>query len=111
MNAQVYNTVKKYSKCDAAKITLQDQALSFNFSIALGALKRGKQVARVGWNGKGMYLFLIGVEGSNDYWTYTNEKNDNYLLEPFIAIKTAGNSVVPWTPGQTDLLANDWVIL
>ena len=82
-----------------------------NFSQALEHVKLGGRVAREGWNGKGMYIFLIGVKDSNDYWTYTNGKNDNYSLLPFIAMKTADENVVPWLASQTDLLAEDWVIL
>ena len=31
----------------------------FNFGEALEALKQGKKVAREGWNGKGMFLYLV----------------------------------------------------
>jgi len=34
----------------------------FNFSVALERIKSGYKVARKGWNGKGMFVFL--VEGS-----------------------------------------------
>ena len=30
-----------------------------NFGQAIEALKQGKRVARQGWNGKGMFLFLL----------------------------------------------------
>lgn len=30
-----------------------------NFSDALTAIKIGKRVARAGWNGKGMFIFLV----------------------------------------------------
>jgi hypothetical protein len=30
-----------------------------NFGQAIEALKKGKRVAREGWNGKGMFLFLL----------------------------------------------------
>lgn len=81
----------------------------FDFGMALRFLRVGGRVARKGWNGKGMYLFMIGMNG--DYWTYTNGKNDNYPLLPFIAIKTADDHVVPWLCSQTDALAEDWVIV
>jgi len=55
-----------------------------------------------------MYIFMIGVEGRGDYWTYTNGDNDNHPLLPFIAMKTADDKVVPWLASQTDLLASDW---
>ena len=86
---------------------------NLDFGKALEALKQGKYVARNGWNGKGMYIFLIGtnalsVEGN---WTYTNGKNDNYPLRPFIAMKTVNDEVVPWVTSQSDILVEDWVIV
>jgi Protein of unknown function (DUF2829) len=30
-----------------------------NFGQALEALKQGKKVARRGWNGKGMFIYLV----------------------------------------------------
>lgn len=35
-----------------------------NFGLAVEALKKNLNVARTGWNGKGMFLFII--QGSND---------------------------------------------
>ncbi len=77
-----------------------------SLGLAVEAMKHGMKVARAGWNGKGMYLFLIGMNG--DYWTYTNGKNDNLPLLPFIAMKTADDKVVPWLASQTDMLTDDW---
>jgi len=85
-----------------------------NFSVALQELKRGNRVARSGWNGKGMFLFL--VPGS------TFEVNRAPLLGiypagtvitycPHIDLKTADNKVVPWLASQTDVLAEDWTIV
>lgn len=89
---------------------------NLNFGQAVEALKSGKKVARIGWNGKGMYLFLIGENGLaaigiRPYWTYTNGVNDNMPLLPFLAMKTADEKVVPWLASQTDILADDWCIL
>ena len=74
-----------------------------NFSDALARLKCDLKVCRTGWNGKGMFLFLIRT------WTYTDGRNDNYPNLPFIAMKTADNKVVPWLASQTDILADDWM--
>jgi hypothetical protein len=85
-----------------------------NFSQALKGLKSGEWVLRSGWNGKNMYLFLIGTDMSEPItggWTYTNGLNDNFELLPFIAMKTADDKVVPWLASQTDILAEDWSIL
>ena len=78
------------------------------FSNALEALKKGKHVYRKGWNGKGMYIFIAGGNDIISNWIYTNGKNDNFPLLPFIAMKTADNKVVPWLASQTDILAEDW---
>jgi len=87
-----------------------------SFSEALLHLKRGRKVSRSGWNGKGMYIFLIGNNGLKEegvvtYWTYTNGVNDNHPLGEFIAIKGADNIVLPWVTSQQDVLAEDWSVL
>ena len=74
-----------------------------SFGMAIEAMKKGKRVGRSGWDGKGMFLFLV-----TDY-TFTDGKNDNYLHDPWIAMKTTGDSMVPWLASQTDMLAEDWV--
>jgi hypothetical protein len=87
---------------------------NLTFGLAIEAMKLGKYVARIGWNGKGMYLFLIGTDMTQHGiggWTYTNGKNDNYPLLPFIAMKTADGKVVPWLASQTDILAEDYMII
>lgn len=82
-----------------------------DFGVAIKLLKCGKHLCRKGWNGKGVYLFMIGTDTTQPGtggWTYTNGKNDNFPLLPFIAMKTADDKVVPWLASQTDILAEDW---
>lgn len=85
-----------------------------NFSFALAEIKRGLRVARAGWNGKGMFVFL--VPGS------TFEVNRMPLLgiyppgtivnyHPHIDMRTADGTIVPWLASQTDLLAEDWQLV
>lgn len=62
-------------------------------------------MARIGWNGKGMFLFIIPE------WTYTDGKQDNYPNVEFIAMKTAQENITPWLASQADMLADDWVIV
>lgn len=81
-----------------------------DFSEALRLVKHGNYLQREGWNGKGMYIFLIGSKMSEgNGWTFTNGKNDNCGLLPFIAMKTVTGEVVPWLASQTDILAEDWM--
>lgn len=83
-----------------------------SFSTALMLLKTGKCVARSGWNGKGMYLYL--VEGS----TFTEKRPplDQFIPEgvavsyrAHIDMKTVDGTLVPWVASQSDLLEDDWV--
>lgn len=85
-----------------------------DFGWAIQQLKLGKKVARSGWNGKGMFIFL--VQGSRF------EVNRPPLLgiypegtvidyQPHIDMKTADNTVVPWLASQSDVLAEDWEIV
>ena len=74
-----------------------------DFGEALAVIKRGGRVERFGWNGRGMWLFL--VPGG---WPYDNTEPEIPTL-PFIAMKTADHKVVPWLASQTDILADDWV--
>ena len=72
---------------------------SGTFEAALAALKVGFRVTRTGWNGKGMYLMLQKPEETSK------------MTLPFIFIKTVDDQLVPWVASQTDLLAEDWVVL
>lgn len=74
-----------------------------NFGKAIEALKKGKKVARKGWNGKGMWLRLIIPEKSDIDMGLENL--------PYIEMKTADNKLVPWLASQTDMLAEDWAIV
>lgn len=100
------------------------------FSQAIDALKEGKLVARKGWNGKGMFIFMrpgdelpIGMIINNvkslpdsfKRWiadNYDDAPSDKIKFTPYICMKTADNSVVNgWLASQTDMLADDWEIL
>lgn len=74
-----------------------------DFGAALNLLKQGLPVSRSGWNGKGMYLLLVTERD----WTCEVQPDGTRLL-PWIGMKTADGSFVPWLASQTDLLALDW---
>lgn len=85
-----------------------------NFGNAVEALKAGGKVARSGWNGKGMFLFLVSgstfkVNRPPLLGIYPEGTEINYL--PHIDMKTADDKVVPWLASQSDVLAEDWVIV
>lgn len=85
--------------------------LKGSFSDALEALKLGARVQRAGWNGKGMFLFLIPgstfeVNRPPLLGIYPAGTVVNYC--PHIDMKTADDKIVPWLASQTDILADDW---
>lgn len=95
---------------------------SLDFGMALAALKIGKRVARQGWNGKGMWLSLSGplTGRSIAYENFWSKNNSKYAMDnggsasvlPCITMKTAtGEILMGWLASQTDMLADDWVIL
>ena len=83
---------------------------AMNFGEALAAVKAGKRIARSGWNGKGMFLFLVETWAFDDGNYYAHLK-PVYNGHPFIAMKTADDRLVPWLASQTDILAADWAVL
>lgn len=85
-----------------------------DFSWALRMLKQGRKVARRGWNGKGMFLFLVQgstfkVNRAPLLGIYPEGTEVNY--QPHIDMKTADDTVVPWLASQSDLLSDDWDIV
>jgi hypothetical protein len=83
--------------------------MRLNFGQALIALKLDLKVARKGWNGKGMFLFLSPSLGCQMYEKYTGESIND--LQPFIVMKAADGTLVPWIASQTDILAEDWIVV
>ena len=85
---------------------------------AIRAMKGGKKVYRKGWDGKGMYLWLLPKAVIHKSWI-----KDPLLLEAFdgkdemeclgsIRMKTdTGSILTGWTPSQTDLLATDYYVM
>lgn len=85
------------------KVTTMKNA---NFGQALEELKAGYKCYREGWNGKGMFLFMIACGA----WEFQTDVSgtDEIDTMPFICMKTADNKLVPWLASQTDMLAEDW---
>ena len=85
-----------------------------SFGLAVEAVKKGRKVARAGWNGKGMFLFLVPgstfkVSRAPLLGIYPEGTEINYHAH--IDMKTADDKVVPWLASQTDVLADDWYIV
>ena len=100
----------------AATYELADEPSSMTFGQAIEALKVGKKVAREGWNGKGMFIYFtrgrILTEARDDVPSEVIREKGFCSLNPHIDMKAADDSIVcGWVASQTDMLAEDWVIV
>lgn len=85
------------------------------FGEALELLKQGKKVARIGWNGKGM--FVVFQKGYPDGIPCNKQtanawglkEGDLFKCEPYLQIKMVNGSHSMWVPSINDCLAEDWM--
>jgi len=88
---------------------------------AVKQMWHGEKVRRAGWNGKGMWIALSGLDGTREidaasFWSpanraYANSQGGKAKVLPCITMKTAtGEILMGWLASQTDLLATDWEI-
>ncbi len=90
-----------------------------NFGKAIEALKQGKKVARKGWNGKNMFLWLkpaatVKAEWCKDPMLKTIAEGNGGEISALgtVCMLTAQKEILSgWLASQTDMLAEDWVII
>lgn len=106
-----------------------------SFSEALNAAKDGKMVTRNGWNGKGMFVFMrpsdiipmpvvVNVVKSlpESVKNFFKSKDENETpseqglgsvkFTAYLCMYASDGSIVNgWLASQTDMLADDWVVL
>lgn len=85
-----------------------------DFSDALDFIKKGARLRRAGWNGKGMFVFL--VNGSN--FKVNREpllsilgEGTEVTYQPHIDISHPDGSISVWQPSTGDVMAEDWEIV
>lgn len=85
---------------------------NMTFGDALEVVKQGERVARKGWNGKNMYVFLAHEA---DFVTDADISAFDQLeveVHDMLVMKTAQDTFQPgWLASQTDMLAEDWYIV
>ena len=85
-----------------------------SFGLAIDAMKLGLLVARKGWNGKDMFIFLVPgsvFKVNRAPLLGIFEKGHEVKYQDHIDMKTAIGTVVPWLASQSDMLATDWCII
>ncbi len=95
------------------------KAETLDFGGAISALKAWKKVARKGWNGKGMFLWLkpaatVKSEWCKDPMLKNLAEANGGEIEALdtICMFTAQKQILSgWLASQTDMLSDDWMIV
>jgi len=100
-----------------------------NFANALEALKQGKKIQRLGWNGKDLFVFMqvpsaipanvvskmqsLPQSVKDEFQKRFNYPNiqDGIHYSNQLAIVKPNSEINGWVPSVSDLLADDWIVL
>ena len=108
-----------------------------SFGEAVDAMKRGKRVARIGWNGKGLFVFKqvpskIPMETVPNMQSLPQSVKDEFVarwkdhkrdwkIDPIkfnhikyenqYAMVYPDNTIYGWVASPSDISENDWIIL
>ena len=92
------------------------------FGEALAHARKGRKIARHGWNGKNMYVYmtkgrLLPVDAW-EVWMPSQElteieKEKGFVnIMPHLDMKSAQDTrIIGWLASQTDMLSDDWYVV
>jgi len=106
---------------------------TFDFGEAMTHLKKGKMLQRIGWNGKGLFIFrqvpsIVSIdivpkmtslpdEVKNEFIRRNAEGNGASITElrsirysNQIVIVKPNNEINNWAPSVSDAMATDWCL-
>lgn len=88
------------------------ETTGMSFGLALEAVKKGLRVARAGWNGKGMYVFLADEVNFSTMADMSEFVDEEVCVSDTLVLRTAQKTLQPgWLASQSDMLADDWYIV
>jgi hypothetical protein len=97
--------------------------ITMDFGGAIKALKEGRKVARMGWNGKGMFLWLKPATDVKAEWCkdpllkgLAEENGGSIAALGTICMYTHDSTgrkaiLTGWLASQSDMLLEDWIIV
>ena len=93
------------------------------FGDAIGKMRRGAFVAREGWNGRNMFIYMTGsskvapgelrgnARAAAAYRAGLDGTDHDVVIRSHIDMMDATGCVVcGWLASQTDMLADDWYV-
>ena len=82
-----------------------------SFGLAIEAAKKGKRIARRGWNGKNQYVELAErISYENAAHEVVNANHEAIGNKALAFVGTSGVQL-GWLASQADMLADDWEIV
>lgn len=86
---------------------------TYRFGMAIEFLEVGKKMARVGWNGKHMFVYYVPAASYPPMTEVAKSFFGENLVpyNPYFAIKNVDGTVSTWGPSNNDCLAKDWYIV
>ena len=82
-----------------------------SFGLAIEAAKKGKRIARRGWNGKNQYVELAErISYENAAHEVINANHEAIGNKALAFVGTSGVQL-GWLASQADMLADDWMIV
>ena len=82
-----------------------------SFGLAIEAAKKGKKIARAGWNGKNQYVELAyGISYMDNSGKVVNVNHEAIGNKALAFVGTSGVQM-GWLASQADMLADDWRIV
>ena len=119
LSEEMKNLLRTQYVAAAAEESALHEGEEVTFGQAVESLKSGRKVARKGWNGKGMFLWLkpfamVKSEWCKDPMLKDIADRNGGEIEALgtICMKTADNKILTgWLASQTDILSCDWVLV
>lgn len=87
------------------------QTDGMSFGLAIEAAKKGKKVARRGWNGKNQYVELATCIGYKDLQGNVTNPYHKAIGNKALAFVGTSGVQLGWLASQADMLADDWMIV
>ena len=92
------------------------------FGTAIECARCGLKVAREGWNGKDMYVYMTKSRTilasewearmpSQELTEAEKERGDVIINAHLDMMNAQGTRIIGWLASQTDMLADDWYVV
>lgn len=92
------------------------------FGEAIEHARAGKRIARLGWNGKWMYVYMtmgrlipldkwVAKMPSQELTEIEKEKGYVNIMPHLDMMSVQGVRTIGWNPSQADMMADDWYVV